>query len=1017
MMENKFDIFVGVQHSKYQTPGNFRYTKICQIKPGKVFSESFFQITNLFACGTFEGPIMVYSERNNSLSHVCLLCGHVSRITDIIQLDTSFVSASVDGDVFRWCNDDCSCISNFNKIVPVGDVRLSHHPFAKQCIWVYTVGFYAVLLDLDTGQKIRTIDTIGVTTVAVIEPKISLFVNTPVLCVLRFNVLTAYNKSFEKINSWSLGYSVEKKNFLCEYGFIQVEKDKWTLLSVQDLFSFCEDTIIGRTNDDAISLVKWINPSKFCISTYQAKFIIIILEVTKRDEYISVHKQSVIEIATEIPTFVNYFICTKNRILYRAEPEKINSISFKGKIYSNSKQKITKIYHVPRSSSARVVESDGKNGFYVRNWEKDGGLSLRHKTSARITAISSRESVTNKLEIIVGCSDGTVSFFSENTAKPFHVEVVFSSPIIGLGDLPMKIRGRPTLLVVGQDGSVALIKNTTVIMSYANYEFRINAVYYHAIDECIIVRREDYSYITFKITEPGPVMLSTFLPEKSILVWSENQISVGKDALATNQMKFGRNSWFYTTVAISKFINCSKRRYKMFAQLILKLFEAELDLGISRSLSLNFSDDIESAPIIKSQSIQSLVDWISPDAPPIRLRRSRHQQKKLVDGLSLVICRNINDSEFGDNSNAATFFYPKHKICGSLSFMLSPKNSAHNIIARTLLSGETSKIEYPNLITEFTKLLICGDIKIEASAAMECSRIVNNISEELAKKIYNSIDKNSTIDSDMFLLSLLLICHSKLIPSYKYHALLNFLLKTSDSTKGCASLALSILLRGFKFWSQIRTETSLFSEFIKSFIKYDRPKAVEEMFFQICVPRIELFFTVLTNLIKENENDEKIIKSLVGLSSKFSLSNPTLCGTKIAYNLVLLAAEIPSIQDIIMDELTVHSLFMPIISILKEVIVIGQSDGTLLIFKNFKLVSSERLFDSPIDIVSIGPQAQFCCALSISERKAKVFSLHSQGFFSMINRKNEVEADLDGISQRYKVFWTDKKHCHFTVID
>ncbi|OHS99473.1 hypothetical protein TRFO_08423 [Tritrichomonas foetus] len=1029
---DRFDLRIGVQHSNYQTPGNFKYTKFCKITPGKLFSSNYFQMTNLLAAGTVEGPILIYTEKAKALSHVCLLCGHTASITDILQIDdTSFLSVSNDGTMYRWSNDDCSCISHFNNITESGEVRLSKHLSNQNLVWIYTIGFIAILFDIEKGEKIKQINTVGINGVAYLDPKKCVFVNDPMIAITQFNVLNTFKDDFTPIRKYALGFKLHQNYFLSEYGFIRTNDKTWEIISPMGLAIIAEGTIKGRNRNDFICSIKWFDSQTFCIGTYLGKFIIITLEITRNYNEVRVKVQDSMIVLYPTQTFINDFYFFGNKIVFTTTPYQIQSMDLSRKSSTNSLQENTKIYHIPRDSSGRVIESDGKKSFYVRNCEKGGNLSLSHTCNSKITALASRESQRMKLEIIVGCSDGTVSFFSENTAKPFHTEVVFSCPVIGLAHLPIKIRGRPTLLVIGSDGSIALIKHTLVHMTYANYEFRITAAYYHSIDESLIVRREDSSYIIFKISEPGPVMFTTHVPDNSYLLWSENEIAIGRDPLSTNQMKFGRNSWFYTSVCISQFADVHSRRYKMFSQLLLRLFKTEYDFNLTRSQSLNFSNvDSSNSTFTKSQSIQSLVDWVSPENPPVKLRRTRHPHQKIVDGLSIVIV---------SYEKAATFFYPKYRVCGNLSFMLSNPVSAGNIIIKTLISGETSEYGYPELITEITKLLICGDFKIEVAASMECDRFIESISDELAQKLIDSSQSikssnSNKSETDFFLLALLAVKHHNLIPRNELPYLLDFLLKISDSSRGCASLALSILIHGFAFWSEMKSELLLFNEFIKCFVRMERPKAVEEMFLSLAVEKLDILFSAISTILSEsqffyfsqynqnNSTDQNadIIRNIVGLASKVAFFKPKLCGVRISEHLITIASQMPNhiqIQQIIKEELKVHALFITAISMMNDLLVIGRNDGIVAIYRNFKLIFSEQAFQSSIDYTSIGPNSQYCAILSIGNKKAKVFSLHLQGILSSLYKRKEVETILDPVGNHYQLFWTDEKHCHFTVVD
>lgn len=1070
---NEFDLPIGVHQIKYQIPGNFKYSKICNIVPGKLFRSKYFQITNLIAAGTTNGPIIIYTDQFKSLSHVCLLCSHSTSISDIIQLknNCNFLSISTDGTISKWSNDDCSLVSSYQNIAIPGETKFALHPPNSNFIWVYTIGFQAFLFDLQKGVIVKKINVTGVTQLCFLDPKSCLLVKNLSLAILQFNYYQRFEgrllensiKSIdlEVVESSALQFQLNQNYYLNEYGLIRTNVRTWQIISPATFAIKLEGRIKGRVENDSISSAKFVNQNTLCLSTFGGRFIVYSLKLTKNAfceiDYEILRFDYVI---SPIDTFVNDFIVmakmnferdsidiNHTSIVYQSNPKRIYSLKFDNSCSANSNPKFTKVYHVPRISSGRIVESDGKSVFYIRNWEKGGNSSFKYFGPSKITSMMSYESPRKKLEVIVGCKDGTLSFFSENSCHPFHTEIVFSSPVVGLANIPMHIRGRKLLFAAAEDGTAAILRNRKVQMIYANNAFPIDMAYYNELNESFILRRMDSSFIVFNIDQPGPIFLSSTILPNSIPIWSLNCIQSehsNESSLNTHEIRFGMNSWFYASVGIPKLLNVQNKRTKLFSRFLIRLFQQTFDYSLTRSQSLTFDNAGESefpsmdnlsemdklskinnigelssilaemdTAIPKSRSIQML-DWVTPTSLSTIKRNRSHPYQKIIDGLSLVI--------IGHDKISTTFFYPKYRICGDMAFVLSDRNSAYNSVIKTLIAGESSEEIHPELVKIFTTLMFCGNASIETAASIECDRIVDTITVEMAQQVIASLPNNLRSQPDKttsFILSLLAINHSKLISKDLYSNLLVFLLRTSNTTEQCSSLSLSLLIRGYDFWSKQypNAGTPFFVELIKCFIAKEKPKALEELFFSLAISRMKEFNQALSILIKDESKTPSEMKRLITLLSKLTFSDTQNAGTKITAKLIEIAAEYPSLESIINKELNAHSLLFPSVSLRNEYIAIGHKNGYLTVYKNYKPIVFEHQFDTSVDYVSIGPNATYCALISVYSRKAKIFSLPTQGLFSAFQQRKNCESHLDEVGKLYKISWRDETNCVFTVIE
>ena len=393
--------------------------------------------------------------------------------------------------------------------------------------------------------------------------------------------------------------------------------------------------------------------------------------------------------------------------------------------------------------------------------------------------------------------------------------------------------------------------------------------------------------------------------------------------------------------------------------------------------------------------------------------------KKIIQGLSLVIV--------GDNKKKATFFYPEYRICGNMAFILSDTNSVTNMIIKALISGETAEEQYPELIPAFAKLLVCGNYNIETAASIECDILIDLITDEISDKLIQTIPDNSNSENHLFVLSIVALSHHYLIPRKKYQQLLSFLISKIMTKEGCSSLSLSILVRGFEFWSNVNSSSNwngkvnLFVKLIDSFVRIERPKSIEDNFFRTAIENLDSFFEAMKRAIEMNidpmDKNNESIKKFIDLMSKIAFSNPQICGIQITSMLVEIANQFNQIASIIEDEIGTHSIFFTSVAILNNFVVIGRKDGFISVYKNFKPTLTERAFNSPVDYVSIGPTGRFCAAISVNERKAIIFALPSQGIMNSFHKRSGSEANLESVGGHYKIYWSDPTHCHFSVVD
>ena len=77
VIESEMPLIVAIQHSKSGMFSKFHFEWIIH---GKLFHSPSFNLKNLCAAGTEEGPILLISKLTQSIVPVCLLCVHNEKL-------------------------------------------------------------------------------------------------------------------------------------------------------------------------------------------------------------------------------------------------------------------------------------------------------------------------------------------------------------------------------------------------------------------------------------------------------------------------------------------------------------------------------------------------------------------------------------------------------------------------------------------------------------------------------------------------------------------------------------------------------------------------------------------------------------------------------------------------------------------------------------------------------------------------------------------------------------------------
>lgn len=1000
-------LIIGIQPSDDFLYSDLHYSALEWIFPGKLFHSPSFKLKNLFAVGTLEGPIILASKIQQSIIPICFLCGHKTEITCLkmtLQSNT-FLSASRDGSIGGWHCDDGSCRFLYEGILPKGEIYLesTSNDFTQVWSWIVGIGIY--LIDLSSNKIIMKINEPGLRSFSILTPLNNYFVREDLLVsigmneIKYFNVDVKNNLKLKNVNC--IHFDINENVNISQFGFCKFEKNKIQLLNPLDLNVLFEEYLDEISENDRIACVKFESQTNFCVSSFGGLFRIYKMKrFNINDTKMEVETVQKIDLSCYFITSFAFSII--NGIIFASNAKDILSI-FNDKVI---KLKIPNVKKkncfVPNPNQSIVIQSDYSSSFIIYNWKDPKKIMKKisvdissipfsrsidfnndikflnieqFNSKINITAISAINIVhsKSKLFIIAGDSKGTTYFFFDNSTFPIKISKDLSSSVIAIVQLPSIFSERYCSLGIGEDGSIAFYKWIEFHFLFQTNMLPILAIYYHQ-NKMIIVETLDGLYIVYNTEMSTPITYYSYLIEGAVLLWSNVSIKQNNELSSTLTFSIGNNSTIYNGLQISKL----------------------------HSLFTNKEP-------IPEDCINSLKLAYQVFKPNVELNNSSN---------SFVLL---------GSENIPTFFYPMFRIKGSLIFDTSPYNSALYFISyifiADILGYDSSQIikESRNKVGDFlsilTQFLFVSDPNLQIISSNICANIIGNLSLQKCNELMGSyiqyFKPYSLADYDKFLLSIIAVEHIEFVQEVYHKILFDYMIKMADSSHISSSLAIIILLDGFEFWYKFaKSKVNLFKFIIKILLKKKgcNNTRINNLLSLFAGTEIEPFFQAINEIINDTQ-DYDSVSFLCKLCTTVSLSNQQMIGAKGTLALAKIGSHYNQYAKITQKEIEIHSSSFSSIDISENYYVIGLNDGTIHIFKDYKYISSQKLFLYSITTVSIGPNPKYAAALSADEMTLKVFCITKSGLMRNIKLETLTTYNIEGDYDIYEIVWTDSKHC------
>ncbi|KAH0788911.1 hypothetical protein GPJ56_007123 [Histomonas meleagridis] len=996
----------------------FHFTCFEWVSTGKLFHSPSFNLSNLCAVGTSEGPILLVSKLAQTIVPVCFLCGHKSPVTSLLMtLQTNtFISASSDGTIAAWHCDDGSCRFIFENILPSGFINLSISQYSCAQIWAWTVGQGAILLDLINGQIIKKILFPGLISFSLLTSLTCKYVSEDSLILVGHNKIDLFrfddDNDVEHVKSFPINFKIGTRFVVSNFGLCKIEGDVFALYSPTTMDIIFYDKFTELDEGDSIANIKWDSQDLFCISSYYGKFRIYELRRINNGAMGSVHIESVHDFSYSAG-FVDAFAFTKAEgIIFSSNSTSIVSMSSLKKWVKLVLPKEKKICCVPEIDEPLIIQSDFSSSFNLSNWGNPKAitkefsissklipmsqssnfhdaleyneLAYRSDNNVKITSIACYFSYSNSLkdlQIIVGASNGALYFFTERSSFPISSSCDLQSPIIGITILPEVFLTRGHL-AIAKDGSIALYRLTKLQFIYHADQFPVLSIYYHSTN-LLIVHKSNGSFTIYNANSPYPLSQQTYLPTDSKLIWSNVNIQLNQSKVfSTLTVSIGNQSTFYGALQVTKLHSIPFN---------------ELNCDIIDTLELSYR-------------------LFNPHSTPNKNEKFNEKLFSFV----LVGSKNI-----------PTFFYPLFHLRGNRVLDASPYNAAIHYISYILISRKLghdsnylSKGENKTKITDFlsilTQLLFVNDETVQIISANCCANLIGTLSiqkcNDLMRQYLQYLNPKALANYDKFLLSIIAVEHIDFVQEEYQKQLFKYMVYTANSEHASSNLALIILLDGFKLWSTfMKTKERFFNLLIQILMKKQKNvfSNVEKVFSVVAATENESFFNSINDIINKSNGNLNVVKYLCNLCTNVSFNNVQTVGTKGTLNIALIGSNYSQYQKITQKELQLHSLTFKTVKGDGVFWLIGTNDGTIHVFKKNKFIFSKKLFEMPISLVSIGPSSKYAAALSEDEMKLKMFAL-KKGFMS--NNCDVVsEAVLTG-DGKFDITWSDPNSCHFYMI-
>ncbi|KAH0792694.1 hypothetical protein GPJ56_003317 [Histomonas meleagridis] len=959
MIKNKFEF--AIQDDSEALPYNFTYTCLLWIGSGGIFSK--FEFQDIISCGTQEGPIVLIGEtKDKKLSPVSLICAHTFPIThqNLSINPDYFLSISYDGTVCKHSRLDGNCSYKHQFQIPYGEHRISLYNSNEDYFWIWTIGLGVRLIDLKGSNVIYSVLCPGLNSFLYLSPSSSSFVKEETAAMVTNTHIYTYkqdsNKKLAFINKQSF---TEDHNQIvgCKNGIVSFNKHSWFIHKPEDLSILYSGTFDDMDQEDEIRFVEWSSRQLLCFSSLKGDFYVIQLQ---RKQPLDNDFTTIIQSSLKTGIDNVFAVCAfKGPLKVAISPDlkTIVSSSHEGTFILKPKSTIEKCFWVPNQDTETVYKSDGTN---VHLWDLVNQTIIKSiHFDKKITSIYSNSF------LILGHEDGSITYFGSNFEVPFNKTAV-SSPIISFVKIPSK---HEEFIAISKDGSFCVVKDNDSHKTHGSIGFPITSIHYLQSLKIIIIGYSNGIYLTYSFENPNPLQTISSIPKDAIELSNSQSLD-----------------------SIISTINVSYQSFSFYFQ-VAKV--AELYTNITSN----------------PQNSEQLIEIAN------RLYNLIVNSSKSQKSLAII----------GDD-NVPTFFYPPYKISFKYFLDVSPHVGTQHLFAFQLLSEIlendfslkskyiTSKIiEFFPIITKmaFDK---CGFIQKTASAMCVdfCCLIPFQKCQEFVSP-YLHLDNISDLAAHEKLLLAMLASHAyNAIPSGYFAEIYHFVLKLSKEISEAGILATCILIDGVAVWRGVvelekKHINNLYTTMVLRALLHKMSKRINDKLSAIICSDVEQFVSIIPNLIDfvfKKEKSMGDVSAIFDLYTSVAIKNKKVGGGSVTLAFAKLYVTYPFLSELITKHIKIHLESFDFVRSKEEFLIIGTNDGKIHVFRNYKLLFSEKIFHGSITFISISPSTKCAVVISEEDELSKTIELKKS---SLLNRTN-VSSTMPVLSPppntHYTVEWT-----------
>ena len=969
---------MGIQPASARMDFDFHFTCFTWLNVTGVFASPDFGFTELIAAGTREGAIVLFGVNSSSINRVALLCSHKFEVTDIKQTSDqrAFLSIAQDSSICGWSNADgsCSFVLSGNNFIS-GDFRLCLCPWNSQHVWTWSIGGCATLIDLQSGTKIATLSEHGLMSFTAMSPRDSSLVKAKLVVCVTSNKLVTYNVAVSDDNL--------KTEIVCElpffetFGFQALEKgilkyseQSWVIISPYSI-EIAHGKLIGADSSDNIAFAQWSEKHVLVLGTFSGVFNVVRLKMGETEkDILSIDRVDVWK--------AHYFV---SKAAFSDE----NGIAFGGRgrclCVLNDDQIVSETVRRPRTNS---IYSASQNCYSVlqcsgpRTIEEvnllDNTVIHRWSFDRDVTAIKTRmdtKSLQGERQLVVGFADGSVCFCADEDDEPVYVWTL-PSPVVEIVFPPFRLNGSIATLFIGQRGQCSLFRFKEQQAIFGTPGFSLKTIHYTKGREILVLGYSHGVFEQYHLDSKLSLGFGMTPPQGSDEIWScMPRLVLSDNPLDTVVFHFASSYMFFQVLHVSE-IYCHQERDEL-KELLKKYFEREV--------------------LHSDQSCDSFV-------------------------------------LFGYD-NIPTFFFPPYRVNGDIIYSASPNiAAAHYLLSELLcehfniedtewrISKCGDNISY--MLPIFVQMAFSDNETVKNMAAKTCVRHMNNMSlaicQELAAPM-SLIDTSCLSDQDKMMLALMGCAHSNIIPAQFWESLYTFLMEQSSSRSTIACLALCILLRGIDKWVLDKPIEPLFCTIMKRITLQKRSSFFDDVVSEVWSQKHELFVQSFANLASMVYNECGVIhlRDFMNMYSSIVENGSPVLGSLITLEVAKFGERcntIPELVELADEFIRIQAVMLPSVEVDTGTYVIGDNSGTLTVYNKGRRLFAENLFQSPILLVSIGPDKKR--AIALSGTSAKVVSLSQRlGFVRRSRVEEKVPLPLtmiDSAEVRYSVSWKDSSH-------